>query len=450
MNQAIIISEEERIAALRSYQILDSQPEEEYDDLTKLASQICQTPISLISLIDENRQWFKSSHGLSIRQTHRELSFCRHAIVDPSQTMVVNDSRTDKRFAHNPLVTGDPHVIFYAGAPLVDSSGYVLGTFCVIDHTPKQLTQQQLSSLRILAKQVVRLFEARRLQAGLNTAEFGFEQKLKSLISQHTQHLSKANQALSELNRKVTQDNNDLRRSNQSLEQYAYIAAHDLQEPLRKIKAFGDLIFKRHAHQLGEGAEYLSKIQSAARRMSQLVDDLLALSKISANRQVDSLISLDSVIQTVLHDLELAISETGARVESDPLPMVEADHTHFCQVFQNLISNALKFKKQGMAVQINIRYTKIARANLPAGIQPGRICENYHLIQIQDNGIGFDQDQASKIFQLFARLHSTSEIPGTGIGLAICEKIISSYQGAISAQGQKGKGALFSIYLPFR
>lgn len=445
MNKDLTIHEEKRIAALRSYDILDSPPEQDFNELTKLATEICHTPISLVSLIDESRQWFKSNHGLSIDQTHRDLSFCAHAIDSPGQTMVVTDSSQDNRFAENPLVKGDPHIIFYAGVPLVDSNGFALGSFCVIDHTPRRLTQQQLSALRVLAKQVVRLIETRKLPS---IAEFGFEEKFEMLLSQRTQEWSNTNQALSNLNRKVMENNRDLKKSNLGLQQYAFIASHDLQEPLRKIQAFSDLIFKRHADQLGDGAEYILKIQSAASRMSQLVNNLLTLSKISANGQLSSLVSMDGVMQSVLQDLELAISETGAIVKCEPLPPVQADHTQLCQVFQNLISNSLKFRKHSVPMQIEIRYKKLLRSDLPAAIHPSKICDSYHLFEIADNGIGFDQHQAAKIFKLFSRLHNTSQFPGTGIGLAICEKVVTNYGGAISAEGQKGSGAVFSVYLP--
>lgn len=169
--------ENNRVNALKSYDILDSLSEQDYDDITSLASEICQTPISLISLIDDERQWFKSNHGLAIRQTPREYAFCTHAILNPYETLVVPDSREDQRFAGNPLVTGDPHVIFYAGVPLVNPEGYPLGSLCVIDHEAKQLNQSQLSALTILSKQVVNLLELRKSNKALATVKHIMEQR---------------------------------------------------------------------------------------------------------------------------------------------------------------------------------------------------------------------------------------------------------------------------------
>jgi len=167
---AIPSNENERLKELQSFNILDTIEEADFDALTRLASQICGTPIALISLIDPDRQWFKSHHGLAARETPREYAFCAHAINSPDSLMVVSDSRADERFADNPLVTGEPHVIFYAGCPLVSTAGLAMGTLCVIDHSPRELTEAQLQSLRDLARQVVNLMELGRVNHKLRSA----------------------------------------------------------------------------------------------------------------------------------------------------------------------------------------------------------------------------------------------------------------------------------------
>ena len=166
MNAPVPAGEGERLDALRRYAILDTPPERDFDELVSLASQICRTPIAAISLIDADRQWFKAKVGLTATQTPRAIAFCAHAIVQPD-LFVVRDALADARFSTNPLVIADPHVRFYAGMPLIASNGHALGTLCVIDRVPRELTQEQAEALRALSRQVVSQLELRRTRTDL-------------------------------------------------------------------------------------------------------------------------------------------------------------------------------------------------------------------------------------------------------------------------------------------
>lgn len=438
-------AENKRIDALRSYAILDSLPEQDYDDITQLASEICQTPISLISLIDDQRQWFKSNHGLDLRETPRAVALCAHAIIRPDETMVVRDSRTDERFATNPLVTGDPNVVFYAGVPLVNAEGFALGSLCVIDHVARQLTDRQLSALKTLAKQVVTLFDLRKSHRELKESEERYRMlsaDLEHQVQQRTQDLIAANEALGESNDMLT-------RSNDNLQKFAFVASHDLQEPLRKIHQFGDLIKTNYAPVVIGGTDYIERIQTSAGRMSMLIRDLLTYSRLSTRRDLSRLVSLNDVVRLALSDLELSIVKTKAEIRVDAMPTVTGDFNQLSQVFHNLLSNALKFCRADTIPLIQIRYSTLEAIHLPLSVKPARVATEYHRIDVSDNGIGFDEKFLDRVFQVFQRLHGRNAFSGTGIGLAICEKVVTSHGGAITAASQPNEGAMFTIYLPF-
>ena len=180
-------NEADRLAALREYAILDTLPEQAYDDITYLASQICDTPIAIVSLVDENRQWFKSSHGLDVSETSRDVAFCAHAILNPADLLIVEDATADQRFSDNPLVTADPAIRFYAGAPLVTSDGHALGTLCVIDRKPRQLTPAQKETLNALSRQVIAQLELQRTAAKLKISSDALERSLNALELRNVQ-----------------------------------------------------------------------------------------------------------------------------------------------------------------------------------------------------------------------------------------------------------------------
>jgi len=239
-----------------------------------------------------------------------------------------------------------------------------------------------------------------------------------------------------------------LRRSNLELLEFASVASHDLQEPLRKIQAFGDRLKVKCSASLGEnGRDYLERMQDAARRMQILLHDLLTLSRVTSKAQPFEPVDLRKIVEDVVSDLEVRIEQTGARVEIGRLPTIEADPAQMRQLLQNLISNALKFQRAEVKPEVIISAKVLDNADSLAGSMPGaEICQ----IQVRDNGIGFDERYLERIFQVFQRLHSRSEFEGTGIGLAVCRKITDRHMGTISAKSTEGDGATFIVTLPVK
>jgi two-component system, LuxR family, sensor kinase FixL len=230
-----------------------------------------------------------------------------------------------------------------------------------------------------------------------------------------------------------------LARSNAELEQFAYVASHDLQEPLRKIQAFGDRLKTKYETGLGaEGLDYLARMQNAAARMQILIQDLLSLSRVASNSKPFTAVDLGDVVRTVISDLEMRIQDVGGRVEVGSLPVISGDRGQMAQLFQNLIGNGLKFRKPGENPLVKVQ-------SEPQSLATG---EAFWWITVEDNGIGFDEKYRDRIFQIFQRLHGRNEYEGTGIGLAICRKIVERHGGAITASSQPGAGAKFLVTLP--
>lgn len=239
----------------------------------------------------------------------------------------------------------------------------------------------------------------------------------------------------------------ELKLSNKELEEFAYIASHDLQEPLRKITAFSERLQERSGSELGEdGKMYLQRILSATQNMRILIDNLLEFSR--TNRHNDALenIDLNIVLRDVKSDLDLKIDETGAVIEAGSLPSISTYYSQMKQLFTNIVSNAIKFRKHGQAPFIKITSELLSdREKHERSLQTTK---RYFKIQVKDSGIGFEQEYAVKIFQIFQRLHGKSEYPGTGIGLAIVKKIVDSHNGIIYAESAPGEGSTFTIILP--
>lgn len=254
--------------------------------------------------------------------------------------------------------------------------------------------------------------------------------------------------AQAQLLEQETRQSQELARSNTELQQFASVASHDLQEPLRKIQAFGNRLKTVYGDTLDQqGRDYLERMQNAAGRMQNLIDDLLTLSRITTRAQPFVLVNLAEVTQEVLSDLEVRLQQTGGCVEVGELPTIEADLVQMRQLLQNLISNALKFHQPHSSPQVKIYSQLLNQERLPVdGLAGAEFCQ----IIVEDNGIGFDEKYLDRIFNVFQRLHSRSEYEGTGMGLTICRKIAERHHGSITATSQPGYGASFMVTLPIK
>jgi PAS domain S-box-containing protein len=293
-----------------------------------------------------------------------------------------------------------------------------------------------IANAKLYANSLKALEERHKLEKELQQEK----EKLEQHVQERTRQLQKTNDGLhKEIVKRQSAEkelhaySKELARSNQELQDFAYVSSHDLQEPLRKIQAFGNLLESEYGDKLGDGLDYLVRMQGAASRMSTLIQDLLAFSRVSTQPNTRTDVDLNAVIADVVSDLEMRVADTKATVKIGKMPHVIADPTHMRQLFQNLIGNALKFHQPDVlpVVEVSTVTTK-----------------QYHEIRVKDNGIGFDVKYLDRIFAVFQRLHGREAYEGTGIGLAVCRKIVERYNGTITAESQKNSGSVFIVRLP--
>lgn len=385
-------NEDERLASLESYDILDTLEEDEFDEITQLASQICQTPVALITLIDQKRQWFKSAVGTDIRETPRELAFCAHTILE-KEVLVINDARKDVRFADNPLVTGDPNVTFYAGAPIINEEGYPLGSICVIDTEVKELSAQQIAALKTLSNQVLAQLELRR--------------KIKVL----------------------EQSNATLLESNVFIQKFASMAAHDIKNPLSSILLTSQALQRRlQKEEDSKSLQLITMSINASKQLLHMVDEMLVYSKapatllagqqsVNLNELLTKIIRLIGVPEAI--KIQLPVVEHTLHVSAVALE----------QIFLNLLTNAIRYndKPEGL-IRILVRNE-----------------ENYYNFKVVDNGRGVEPQYLTKIFEEKFTLGNTDRFnkQGTGVGLHTVKALIEKLQGTIYAESIPGKETTF-------
>ncbi|MGZ3919155.1 MAG: sensor histidine kinase [Bacteroidia bacterium] len=247
-----------------------------------------------------------------------------------------------------------------------------------------------------------------------------------------------------ELNKQLLKNIEELESTNKELDQFAFIASHDLQEPLRKIRTFSNRVVTKYKDQLDEeGRMYMDKMQGACERMQNLINDILAFSKIAVSKEALVYSDVNALIDEVLSDMDLQIQEKNAKITVHKLPKIYVYPSLIKPLFQNLINNSLKYSQKGVEPVIEIS------GKIETHEDGGKISDKkYCRFQVKDNGVGFEQQYAEQIFTMFKRLHGNSEYAGTGIGLAICKKIVEEHHGYISAKSAVNKGATFTITLP--
>ena len=389
-------NEAERLRNLERYDIMDSASEQAYDDITQLASQICGTPVSLISLVGQDRQWFKSKIGVpeTMEQTSRDKAFCAYNILDPSQPLVVNDALTDDRFKDNPLTQGDPRVVFYAGAPLVTKEGHALGSLCVIDHEPRQLSPEQIDALQRLSRQVVHLLELRR-----------------SLRS--TEESQAATQKLY-----------------QNLYTFTHTISHDLKAPLRNIRQFLEIIQEDYSDKLpADGKEMMGMTIELAEDSRRMIDGVIAYSDAvnDARSEVEP-VDLPELVEQL--KVRIGLPDGCSMTFAGPVEKVQTAPVALKHILQNLITNSIDCGDKEETL-ITIRCERL---------------DGEYKFSVEDNGKGISEQDIKAVFTLFYSLDK--ERGSHGVGLSIVTRLVEMLGGEVGVESTLGEGSNFWFTVP--
>ncbi|MEM9463342.1 MAG: ATP-binding protein [Myxococcota bacterium] len=392
--------DDERVRELMTYDVLDTPPEEMYDELVRVASRMLDMPIALVSLVDKDRQWFKAKVGLDADQTPRGISFCTHAILEKTVFQVPN-ALEDPRFAGSPLVTGAPFIRSYYGAPLQTPRGHALGTLCVIDRKPRVLSADACELLEVLARQVARALELRR--AGLEARQA----------------------AQAELQAKQTQG--------------AFLASmsHELRTPLSAIIGFSSILRRnKHGNLASHDLDYLERISANGDYLLRLVNDILDLSKVEAGRMEVECQPLELVplVKSILVELEGRESKVPLvfHSPSTPLQPVVADPHRLRQVIINLVVNAMKFTEEG-GIEVRII--------VGDGDTPLRL-------DVVDSGIGIPPEEQDKIFERHGQASATQKQAGSwGLGLFLSRRLCELMGISMQVASEVGMGTTFALML---
>lgn len=394
------LDEEKRLNALRGYQILDSAPEQEYDDIARLIASICDTPIALVSLVDDCRQWFKAVLGLEVKQMPRDIAFCAHAIQH-SEMMIVKDATKDARFHDNPLVTGPPCIRFYTGMPLKTPEGHILGTLCVIDYKARNLNPEQIFALQTLARQVVNQLE------------------LKRHIHLLDQNLKEIRQAKEEL----LEAKKEAERANKMKGQFLAVMSHEIRTPLYGIMGTADLLKETSLN--AEQSHYLASLKSSGAMLSHLLDGVLDISKLEAGKVVlentpfNVALTMQEVVDLFLAQARIKKLQIKLTIGENVPALIKGDMVRLKQVLCNLVNNAVKFTHEG---QVNLRVERINNSKAPT-----------LKLSIIDTGTGIAAEAQKQIFESFnqAEVGTHRAYGGTGLGTSIAKELVGLMGGEI-------------------
>ncbi len=388
--------ETERLKEVNSYKIEDTLTEKDYDDIAFLASIICGTPIALVTLMYQDRQWFKAAIGTDLKENKRELSFCTHAIAGEEDVMVVEDAKADVRFMYNPLVQGGPQLAFYAGASIINKNGYSIGTVCVYDLETKSLTDDQIKGLKILSEQVMGLLELRK----------------------HNLQLEMVKERL-EI-------------SNKSLETFAMVLAHDIKSPLASVTLANEILEAEADEWKPDARQLTDIIKKNADKITRMVDGILTNAKTAEKKhKTVEAIELTSFFaqlkSTILSPKPLNF------IYSTEIDILYFNKIQVEQIFNNLFTNAVRYNDK-----------ELVEIKVSANEQNG-----YYHFEVTDNGMGIATENQISIFQLFGTVAEKDNygLESSGIGLSIVQKIVTEAEGSIKVSSIPGKYTSFSFSL---
>ena len=413
MYNSDVDEEKMRLEALHAYDILDTREEQDFDDLVQQAAYICQTPIAAITLVDEHRQWFKSSIGLDAKETPRAMGFCACAIKSDQQ-LIVKDARKDKRFCNSPLVTGEPFIRFYAGTPLINPGGFIIGSLCVIDRKIRTLTAEQQALLESISRQIIAQLELRS-----------------------------SNKALRKSNEKLLQDQQLLQQNSLNKTYFLSKMSHEIRTPLNGVLGMAEVL---QGTELAEQqSHYTQVIINSARTLYKLINNILDFALIDSDKLTieNTPFNLESMLSSITDIFRFQLLSKGlsmtASIEPGTPIFLLGDESRIQQVMTNFIANACKFTQHGEVI-IRLSNTHQNAAS--------NMCQLY--CSVSDTGTGIEPSEIENIFDEFYQIQHPHKgnCEGIGIGLAICKQLVLRMGGDIGVHNNQGQGACFWFTVP--